>query len=367
MNSVIGVFKKIKEKAKNYNSKNYVPWLFLLIIVIAAIVGIFIAMEQNNKSYVHSSIMFGTQARQTLFGEKSNSTATKVQSAITELEETISYEIDGSDIARLNFNAGEKWIKPKEETIIILRKAVDVAKHSGRVYDPTSSNLHKLWGIDSGKVQEPERKELDDLLKTVDYRNILIDENDRVKLENSETTVSLSSVAKGAACEKAVEIYKNSRINHGFISIGNVLGFYGHKPDGTPWQITIEDFINHLESNPVASLKLERDFVATFGSNNEKVEYNNRIINKIINAKTGMIPENNISSVTIIHSDGVIACALAQVCAVLGPEKSVEILKYYGAESVFIDSEKKLIITPNLEHNIVILNPEYKIKLIDVS
>ena len=67
-------------------------------------------------------------------------------------------------------------------------------------------------------------------------------------------------------------------------------------------------------------------------------------------------------AVTVVAKTGLESDALSTMCYVLGEEKSVELLKMYDAEAVFIYSDKKVSVTDGLKDKIEINDSDYTLR-----
>ena len=237
----------------------------------------------------------------------------------------ISYDIAESDIERINSGAGEKWVRVSDETIDALDKIISVSKKSKGTLDPTVLPLVSLWGLDCNTVKYPQKALIEKTLANVDYRDIKLNyEVKRVKIGNKNGAITLKQIEKGVACNKAIEIYKNMKVDYGVVSIGGTVGVYGEKPDSSLWKIAVKaPFALDKEDSRIAHIKIKEGYVATFGLKEDKINMNGAFKNKILDLRNGYPVENDIELVSVLHPDAIVASALAQICCVLNKEESL--------------------------------------------
>ena len=341
--------------------KAYIPLFFLMVIVLICSVVGYVFIEQKDKSFTNTSSGMGVQVHQMLYGNEAELAAKTVRESIEELENKISYDIAESDIERINSGAGEKWVRVSDETIDALDKIISVSKKSKGTLDPTVLPLVSLWGLDCNTVKYPQKALIEKTLANVDYRDIKLNyEVKRVKIGNKNGAITLKQIEKGVACNKAIEIYKNMKVDYGVVSIGGTVGVYGEKPDSSLWKIAVKaPFALDKEDSRIAHIKIKEGYVATFGLKEDKINMNGAFKNKILDLRNGYPVENDIELVSVLHPDAIVASALAQICCVLNKEESLEILNYYGAEAIFVYNDKNIYITPKIRENCSIIDSSY--------
>lgn len=351
------------EKDVRKSIKIYIPLFILLIIVIIAVIIFYITVEHKDKSFTNTFSSMGVQIHQMIYGNDAEVASGKVRERIQYIEDKFSYDIDDSDIDRVNRGAGEKWVKCDSKTLDSVSKLLNISRKSYGVIDPTILPLVYLWGIDKGAIRTPNQDEIDDALSRVDYRDIKINyEVGRVKLDNSNASMTLKQIEKGAACSTAVDVYKDFKVDYGVVSVGGVVGVYGKKPDNSLWKISVRDpFIYSSQDIRIAVIKIQEGYVASFGVRDDKISIDGMQCNKILNVKTGYPVVSNIALVSVVHPDAIIASALSQICCVLDREESFDILNYYGGEAIFVYNDKSIYVTPNIRNNFVIIDPEYSL------
>jgi thiamine biosynthesis lipoprotein len=352
--------KLLVNKTEKPNIKVYAPLIFLLAIIIVLVVCIYTFVVKNYKESVDDSIVSGRPVHQSVYGRRTQEIFKKVKENFLKLEDSLSYDIDGSDVDKINSGAGTKWVKVGKNTIDILDKAHDVSKNSGGIFDITSLPLFKLWGFEDNQVCVPAAEKVNEILKHVNYNLVNINHNlNRVKLDDEFSLISLKNLLSGVLCENAIGVYKDSEISYGIISVSNVTGLYGEKPDQPFWKISLRDPLDNDIS--IGNVKVKDGYIATFGSSSDKIFLNGEKINKIVNPKTGELPQNDISSAMVFYSDPIIASALSKVCCTADKETGFKILNHYGAEAIFIDSFKKICITKNIYDKFSLINDDYKV------
>lgn len=109
------------------------------------------------------------------------------------------------------------------------------------------------------------------------------------------------------------------------------------------------------------SVKVPECFVSTSGDYEKVLVKDGKTYHHILNPFTGYPIENNLSSVTVFASSGIDADFLSTACYSLGyNEESLNLLKKYNAEAIFIDHDKKITCTEKIKYKMKIEDNSYK-------
>lgn len=291
----------------------------------------------------------GSLVQQTVYGSNGQEASDDALQAITELENTISWRVEGSDIARLNDEAGSEWIEIDPATTSLLLLCLDVAERSGGVYDPTILPVSKLWNFDAdGNFSPPSQETVDRFLPYVNYEDLRVkEEENSASLKYHYMGVDLGSAGKGAACDVAVSSYASSGISGAIAAVGGSVGVYGEKPDGSPWSITVRNPTSAQDGEEVLGvMEITEGFVSTSGSYEKQKEVDGVLYHHLINANTGWPEENELISVTVYTKDnGALSDVLATAAFLLGLEQGKLLLEAYGAEGIFVCHDKTVEVT----------------------
>ncbi len=320
-----------------------------LTVLLAAILASQFFFAKTSAGYEATAWAMGSYVQQTLYGNGVEDTATEVSSGITELENLISWRVADSDIEKLNSAAGTEWLELDERTMQVLEQALSVAESTDGAYDPTILPISALWNFDSDEPTLPEQEEITSLLPYVGYEFLRINtEENTASLRNHGNGVDLGGIGKGAACDTALEIYRESGIDGAIIAVGGSVGVYGSKPDGSAWRISVRDPEGEAEDG-LGVISLKEGCISTSGSYEKTFTQDGVTYHHLLDAKTGYPAESGLVSVTVVHESGAISDALATACFVLGLEDSLPILKEFGASALFIDEEHYITIAGDLE------------------
>lgn len=343
------------------NKKTIVLLSALLTVIVALLLFIWIKYGQKAQSYECTNFAMGTYVQQTVYGKNGEAAAKAAAKKIGDLEDLISWRIDGSDISKLNEAAGSDWTKLDAKTIALLQKSLEVAQKSNGAFDPTILPVSSLWDFGGENQQLPTKEEINKYIKYVDYHNLRVNSVDSsASLKLHYMAVDLGGIGKGAACDEAVAAYKQAGADCGIVAVGGSVGVFGTKADRSAWHIAVRDPVSTEEkSTSMGSIDLTSGFVSTSGPYEKNFTKNGVLYHHLLNPSTGYPENNGLISVTVVCDNGALSDALSTACFVLGREKGMALLKAYGANGIFIDNANKVYITENLKNNFKINEKRY--------
>lgn len=329
------------------NKKLTVCLVFLCIVVILSVV-IYDAFF-SARSIEKTDYAMGAVITQTIEGKKAEETANEIIDEINKTENEISWRIEDSFVYKLN---EKKSCDVSDETLKILTDVIDFSKNSFGVVDPTVGSLTRLWNIGTDEFKVPDEKEIEKALSLVDFKNIKI-RKQNVTIGDGQT-LDLGFVGKGVACDKAKTVLKNNKIKYAVINAGGSLCLHGENV----FSVGIRNPLGEV-SQYMAVFKTKEAFVSTSGNYERFSEDNNKKYHHILSTETGYPVDNNLLSVTVVCDSGLLSDALSTASYCLGYEKSLELLKLYNAEAVFIFDDKTVKVTDGLKDNFEIKNDEF--------
>lgn len=286
----------------------------------------------------------GSYIQQTVYGAGAEEAAQHASSAVTELENLISWRVEDSDIATLNQEAGGELQDINPQTWDILNTALQVCQASGGAFDITIAPISWLWDFDENP-RLPQAETIEALLPAVNYENVSLLEDGTAALQTHSTALDLGAVGKGAACDAAVAAYEESGVNRAVVSVGGSVGVYGEKPGGQPWTIALRD---PDTEGSLGTLSLASGFLSTSGSYEKQFTEDGVTYHHLLDPDTGYPAESGLLSVTVWSGSGTLSDALSTACFVLGLEDSLPVLEQFDSEAVFITEDHQIYVTEGL-------------------
>ncbi|MDO4557174.1 MAG: FAD:protein FMN transferase, partial [Lachnospiraceae bacterium] len=317
--------------------------------------------EAEILKYTNTDFAMGTVISQTVYSTGEDLTATYLDK-LTEIEDNlISWRVEGSEIDLLNQSAGkEEGITVSDKTSSYLRQTLLLAEKSEGKLDPTIGKLSRLWNIDGEDSTEevPDEEEIQTLLADTGYEKIKQEENTIWLPE--DMSLDLGSVGKGIGCDEIYTLLQeNEEAKAAVISVGGSIFTYGTKEDGSDWTVAIADPRSE-EGEYLGTLSFSGEkFISTSGDYEKYFIKDGKRYHHILDPDTGYPAESGLISTTIVCDSGLLSDGLSTACFVLGKEKGLKLLEEYGAEGIFVDSDKNVFVTDGLKEQFSLMAEGY--------
>jgi thiamine biosynthesis lipoprotein len=201
------------------------------------------------------------------------------------------------------------------ETVRVLETAARVSEDTGGALDITVYPAVKAWGFTvPGGARVPQEDALRELAPLVGYRNVSLDGRSVTLRGGAE--IDLGALAKGYASQMAVDILARGGVTSGIVSLGGNVQALGSKPDGSPWNVAIQD--PEDMSAYAGILRISNRAVVTSGVYQRYFEHDGRRYHHIIDPSTLRPADSGLLSATVISDDGTLADALSTALMVMG-------------------------------------------------
>ncbi|MBE5921370.1 MAG: FAD:protein FMN transferase [Lachnospiraceae bacterium] len=335
-------------------------YIFLLVFLCFPLTG---CQSKNAVPYQTTNIAMGTTISMSLYGDgELSSTGDAVLDTLREIENSlISWRVADSEIAQANASAGSvDGFELSDTTAAYLETVLEVAKNSDGALDITLGRLSRLWDIGGSNPQVPEASEILELLADIGYEKVTLSSN--TLLLPSNMSLDLGAVGKGIGCDEIYDLLRaNSSVNAATVSVGGSIITYGSKPDGSNWNVAITD--PRYDNSYLGILSLSgTNYISTSGDYEKYIMEDDMRYHHILDPLTGYPAQNGLISVTIVCDNGLLSDALSTACFVAGYEKSLELLKIYDADAIFVDENYNVYVTDGITDAFTLSNDVYTLQ-----
>ena len=319
-----------------------------LIILTLLIFSIFLVRGyERNREASQIGILMDTFVDIRVWGKDSDKALKESWKLLEDLSNKIDRFNPNSEISKINKNAGD-YVEVSSDTLNIIKKAKYFAQITNGYFDPTIAPLMKIWGFYDKNYRIPDKKEIEDKLKYVDYRKIYIEGN-KVMIEKG-MELDLGGIAKGYLIDRIFEVLRKYSIDRAVLNLGGQVGVYGSPQKGDLWEVSIRH--PRKDQDFIGRVFIKEGSVSTSGDYERFFIKDNKRYCHIINPKDGY-PSNSVISVSVISKSGTEADALSTAFFILGKDAISlwkEKFSYLGLVIVF--PNLNLWYSPNLEFEV---------------
>lgn len=305
----------------------------------------------------------------TAYGKKAEDGLEAAEAVITSMDKMLDPQLSTSVTSSINNANGENVAVPGQVAKMISTAQL-VYTQTGGALDLSIYPLVKLWGFIDSKYYIPTETEIAENLKKLCFDKLVLtsfpSSGSFAVSVPAGAEISFGSVAKGCAASNAIEAMRQSGVTSGIVSLGGNVQTLGLKPDGTNWNIAIQDPNN--TASHLGVLSLGETAVVTSGSYQRFFEgLDSKTYHHIINPATGSPVANNLVSLTVICKDGTMADCLSTALFVLGENKAVSYWRSYGNtkdggfEMIMVTKDNSIICTKGLMEKFTLSNDNYKL------
>ena len=262
----------------------------------------------------------------TAYGERGEEAVEAAVQEVERLDALLSTGIAESEVSRINAS-GEGDLS--EDTKKILSEGLTIWKQTGGLFDVTIYPLMQLWGFPTGNYHVPTKEELKQTMSLVDSSKVILDGN-HVTLGEKQK-MDLGGIAKGYTSNRIMEIFQEYGVTSAMVSLGGNVQTLGKKPDGTDWQVGIQNPDN-VQGDLLGAVAVQDQAVITSGGYERYFEENGQTYIHILDPRTGCPAESGLASVTIVSSNGMLADALSTSLYIMGPDEAEAYWRIYADE-----------------------------------
>lgn len=314
---------------------------------------------KNPPSETGNIFLMDTLITMKVYGVNAQEVIDKSFDRLKDIENEMSRTIENSEISKINSSPG-KAIQVSTDTFRVIKKSLEYAEYTDGRFDPSIGPLVELWGIGTDHARVPSEQEIKKARDLVNYKWVVINKDEKtVKLLKEGMLLDLGAITKGYAADEVRTIVKNAGFESAYVNLGGNVLVIGSKPDGTPWNIGIQD-PRQERGNVIASLEVSDKTVVTSGNYERYFEKDGVIYHHILNPFTGKPTRNNLTSISIITRDSFDADALSTSAYIMGVENGMKMVENLdNIEAIFVTDNQEVILSSGLQDKVELLNSDF--------
>lgn len=341
--------------------KHIKPTSRFLIILLCLCMMLPLAACGETKESQRQVFAMNTVMTLTAYGNKAESGLSAAESVILSMDAILDPDLETSTTYAIN-NANGANISISGQVAKMLSTANIVYKQSNGALDLTIFPVIERWGFHNGRYYVPTDEELASDISMRCFDSMVLtsfpSSGSYAVSFPAGARISFAAVGKGNAAENAISAMRNVGVTSGIVSLGGNVQTLGLKPDGTNWNIAIQDPNN--TSTYLGVISVGETAVVTSGAYQRSFTQDSKTYHHLINPETGYPINNTLSSVTIICEDGTMADCLSTAMFILGESKALNYWRTYGGfEMILINKDKHITCTKGLIEKFTLINEGY--------
>lgn len=318
--------------------------------------------EDTTKPLSKTEYFMGTVLTITLYDNKDEKIIDKAFDRVRELESLVSINKDGTELDKVNDNAGISPVKVSDDTYTIVKKGLEYSKLTNGYFDITVGPIVKLWSIGLPEAKVPTDDEIKEQLKYINYNNLVLNDDEKsIFLKEKGMKIDLGGIAKGYTADQISLVLKDEGVTKAIIDLGGNVYALGEKSEDTPWRIGVQ---NPSESRGeiIGSLSITNKSIVTSGIYERFIEQDGKKYHHILSPFNGYPYDNEIAGVTIISTESIDGDALSTSVFAMGVEKGLEFVNSQpNIDAIFITKNNEVFISSGVRDIFNMTNSDFKL------
>jgi len=327
--------------------------------VVILIVMIVMSMINNQPTKQVSKTYFylGTVIDITVYDTDDDQILKEISDLILKYENMLSRNILSSDISKLNQSNGPMTVS--EETYMLIKEAIRYSEFTDGYFDITINPIVELWAIGTEEAKVPIDSEIEQALESIDFKNIVLLENNQVELING-ATIDLGGIAKGFIADEIAALLDKNQFEKALINLGGNVFALGSSTEDAPWNIGIRHPLNN-QSGVLLKITLDNKSVVTSGIYERFLELDGKVYHHIFDPYTGYPMDNELLSLTVISDESIDGDALSTGLFNMGLDKAFQKASELSVDLIVVTKDNKIYITPYLSDKITVFDENYQV------
>ena len=262
----------------------------------------------------------------------------EVDQRLQQINALMSTYAPDSELSRFNRHQEDSWFEVSLETATVVAAAQQISRESDGAFDVTVGPLVNLWnfGPEPQPGQIPTAAEIERERSRVGYQSLHVRTSPpALRKTRPDIYVDLSAIAKGYAVDAVAELLERRGVGAFMVEIGGEVRTRGKKRDGQPWRIGIEKPIG-LTRSVQQVVQLAGESLATSGDYRNYFEMEGHRYSHGIDPRSGYPAEHELTSVSVITDNCMMADGWATALLVAGPEAALRLARQHSLDVLLI-------------------------------
>lgn len=251
--------------------------------------------------------------------------------------------VEDSDVWRINGAAGAP-VAVSAETCELVDEALGYCAESGGLFDITIGAVSLLWDFDQGV--KPDDTAIAEAVTHVDYTRVIVDRDAlSVTLEDPQAKLDLGGIAKGFVADDLARMLREGGCESACLNLGGNVSVVGTKPDGSDWNIGIQDpngthSVDASAGDVVATIRVHDASVVTSGLYERTFDEDGVSYYHILDPATGYPAQTDLLASSVACGRSTRADACSTTLFLLGRDGALEFVEAReGLEGLVIDTD----------------------------
>lgn len=236
-------------------------------------------------------------------------------------EEHLSRTVEGSDIWRIN-EAGGQPVEVSPETADVITRALGYCEASEGLFDITIGSVSSLWDFKEGV--RPADEDIAEAIGHIDYKGVHVD-GTTVWLDDPQAKLDLGAIAKGYIADDLKRLLADQGVQSACLNLGGNVAVLGSKPDGSPWNVGVQD-PNGSAQEVIAAVPCVDGSVVTSGLYERQFTQDGVQYYHILDPRTGYPVETDVVSSSLLTDSSTDGDAYATMLFLMGRDRALEVL-----------------------------------------
>ncbi|MCB0112838.1 MAG: FAD:protein FMN transferase [Caldilineaceae bacterium] len=296
-------------------------------------------IEQDTTLYEHRFRAMNTDVAAWIWSTQLQAEAQlgAVEDCFAAVEDNLSRFRPHSELSRLNAAAGKGPVPVSSQLFTLLSLALDHARASGGIFDPTVLNAMQRAGYDRSFEQvTAEGATTSSPVAKQDnggWRRVVLDPRSHTVTLPADMGIDLGGIAKGWTVDQTA--LRLGAYGPALVDAGGDMRATA-SINGECWPVAVQDPFHPTKDLLV--LRIANDAVATSSIGKRRWQRNGRTYHHLIDPRTQQPAETDLHSVTVLAPTTVEAEIAAKVALILGSADGVEYLKDRHLSAFLVDA-----------------------------